>query len=70
MRKLKDEQKQKRIERSERAKRKKVMRGRNNLAVLLTTTRAEDLIAGRNSDGAIGFREGRHRSLEKKEEEA
>ena len=33
------------------------------------TARAEDLIAGRASDGAIGFSEGRERSLEKKEGE-
>lgn len=33
------------------------------------TARAEDLIAGREGDGAIGFSEGRERSLEKKEGE-
>lgn len=45
------------------AKKKKCNGARNNL-----TTRGEDLIAGRNGDGAIGFSEGRERLLKKKEE--
>lgn len=45
------------------AKKEKCNGARNNLK-----TRGEDLIAGKNGDGAIGFSEGRERPLKKKEE--
>jgi len=35
---------------------------------VLLTTRAKDLLVGRNRNGEIGFREGRERPLKKKEE--